>query len=62
MADAVEVLTRQRAVFDFLTVEGSSLIETHRHLRSVYGEDAGDVIAVRCWLHCFKSGEKEGHW
>ena len=48
MTDIVEVLTRQRAVFDFLTVEGSSLIETHRHLRSVDGEDARDVIAVRC--------------
>jgi len=61
MAD-VEVYTRQRVVFDFLAMEGCSLIETHRRLRSVYGLDASDVSAVRCWLHCSKSGEKEGHW
>lgn len=60
MVDVVDVRTRQRVVFVFLTVEGSSLIR--RRLRSVYGDDARDISAVRCWLHCFKSGEKEGHW
>ena len=59
MVDVVDMHTRQRVVFVFLTVEGSSLI--CRHLRSD-GDDARDVSAVRCWLHCFKSGEKEGHW
>jgi hypothetical protein len=62
MANVVEVHRKQIVVFDFLTVEGCSLIETHIYWRSVYGEDARDIIAVRCWPHCFKSGEKEGLW
>jgi transposase len=59
MADVVDVRTRQRAVIEFLTAEGSSPIEIHRRLRSVYGEDAIDVSSVRHWVRRFKSGEKD---
>jgi hypothetical protein len=34
-----DVRTSQEVVTEFLTVEGSSPIEIHRRLRSVYGED-----------------------
>ena len=39
----VDVHTGQRVVTEFLTVEGSSLIEIYRCLKSMYGEDAMDV-------------------
>lgn len=44
---------------NFLTVEGSSLIEISRRLRSVCGEVAIDVSSVGRWVHHFKSGEKD---
>jgi hypothetical protein len=59
MADIVDVRTRQRVVIEFLNVEGSIPIETHRHLTSVYGEDAVDVSSVRRWNRCFKGGERD---
>jgi hypothetical protein len=39
----VDVHIRQRVVAEFLTAEGSMLIRIHRHLRSMYGENATDV-------------------
>jgi len=45
----VDVHTRQRVVTEFLTAEGSSLIEIHRCLKNMYGEDATDV-------HSFNAG------
>jgi transposase len=58
MADVVDVRTRQRVVTKFLVAKGSSPIDIHRRLRSVYSEDAIDVISVRHWVRRFKSGEK----
>jgi hypothetical protein len=46
---AVDVHTRQRVVAEFLTAEGSGLIEIYGCLKSMYGEDATDV-------HSFKAG------
>jgi hypothetical protein len=43
----VDVRIGQRAMMDFLTVEGSSPIEIQRRLRRVYSEDAIDVRSVR---------------
>jgi protoporphyrinogen oxidase len=43
MVDVVDVHTRQRVVAEFLTAEGSMLIRIHRHLRSMYGENATDI-------------------
>ena len=59
MADVVDIRTKQCVVIKFLTAEGSSPIEIHRRLRSVYGEDAIDVTSVRRWVRRFKSGEKD---
>jgi hypothetical protein len=42
-------------VTEFLTAEDTSPTEIHRHLRSVYGDDAIDVGSVRCWVHHFNS-------
>jgi hypothetical protein len=50
MVDVVDVYTRQRVVNEFLTEEGSSPIEIHKHLRSMYVEYATD------WACHFKSG------
>jgi hypothetical protein len=57
MADVVGNM--QRMVTEFLIAEGSSPIETHRRLNSVYDEDAIDVGSGRRWVHRFKSGEKD---
>jgi hypothetical protein len=59
MADVVDANTKQRMVTELLTVEGSSPIEIHRHMRSVYGEDAIDIGKVRSWLQRFNSGQKD---
>jgi hypothetical protein len=59
MADVVDVCTRQRVAIEFFNAEGSSVIEIHRNLRSVHGEDAIDISPVRHWVHCFKSSEND---
>jgi hypothetical protein len=59
MADVVNVRPRQTVVTEFLTAQGCSLIEIPRRLRSVYGEDAIEVTAVRRWARRFTSGEKD---
>jgi transposase len=46
-------------VIELFTAEGFSLIEIHRCLRNVYGEDAVDVSLVRRWVCRFKSGGKD---
>jgi hypothetical protein len=43
----VDVSTGHRVVIEFLSAEGYSPIGVHRGLRSVYGEDATYVSAVR---------------
>jgi hypothetical protein len=55
----VIVGTMQGMVTEFLTAEGSSPMEIHRRLNSVYYEDAIGVGSVRCWVRCFKSAEKD---
>jgi hypothetical protein len=42
-AYVVDVHTRRRVATEFLTVEYSSLVEIHRHLRGPCGEDAINV-------------------
>jgi hypothetical protein len=59
MAPVVYLHTRQRVAVEFHTAEGSSLIEIHSHLRSMFGEDAIDIACIRCWVHCFKISEKD---
>jgi hypothetical protein len=59
MADALDIRTRQTAVTEFLTAEGSSPTEIHRRLRSAYGGDAIEVSSVRRWARRFKSSEKD---
>jgi hypothetical protein len=59
MVNVVDICIGQRVVIEFLTAEGSSPIEIHRCLRSVYGEDAIDVSLVRCWVCCCTSSEKD---
>jgi hypothetical protein len=58
MADDVGILTRQSMAIEFLYTESSSLIDIHRRLRSVYGEDAIVINSVRCWVRRFKSSEE----
>ena len=62
MVRAVVVCARQRVEIEFLTAEGSSPVEIHRCLRSMFGEVAIDCASVRCWVHNFKSSDKEIHW
>jgi hypothetical protein len=52
----VDICPRQRVVIEFLAVTGSSLIEIHRCLGSVY---AIDVSSVRCWVCHFRNGERD---
>jgi hypothetical protein len=59
MVHVVDVRTRQRAEIESLTAEGSSPIEIHRYLRSMFGEDAIDCASARCWVHHFKSSDKD---
>jgi hypothetical protein len=42
----VDVHTRQRVLTEFLTMEGSGLIEIYRCLKSMYGEEAMDVCLI----------------
>jgi len=51
IADIVDVSTGQRVVTEFLSAEGYNPIEVYTGLRSVYGENATDVSAVRPWVH-----------
>jgi hypothetical protein len=39
----VDICTRPRVVIEILTTAGCSPVEIHRHLISMYGEDAVDV-------------------
>jgi hypothetical protein len=57
MAKVVDVRTRHRVVTEFLTAEGCSPKEIHRHFRSVYSENATDVSTFRQWVRRFASGE-----
>lgn len=50
MADDLGIHTRQRVVTQLLTAEGSSPLEIHTRLRSVYCEDAIDVSSVTRWV------------
>ena len=59
MADDVGIHTRQRMAIEFLGTESSSLIDIHRRLRSLYGEDAIDICSVRRRVLLFKSSEKD---
>ena len=43
MVNFVDICMRLRVVIEFLIVEGSSPVEVHRFLRSVYGDNATDV-------------------
>jgi hypothetical protein len=43
MVDIVDVRIGREGLIEFITAEGSRLIELHRHLRSMYGKDATDV-------------------
>jgi hypothetical protein len=58
MADDVRICTRQRMAIEFLGTESSRLIDIHRRLKSVYGEDAIDISSVRRWVCLFKSSEE----
>jgi len=46
MADVVHVRTKKRDVIEFHTGEGLSLIEIHRPMRSLYGEDSIEISSV----------------
>jgi len=46
MADNLALQTRQRVVTQLLTAEGSSPLEIHTRLGSVYCEDVIDVSSV----------------
>jgi hypothetical protein len=59
MADDVGIRARQRMVIEFLGTEGSSPIDIHRRLRSIYGEDVMDISSIRHWVRRFKSSEQD---
>lgn len=44
---------------EFLTAEGSSLVEIHRRLRRMCCQDTVDIMSVRRWVRRFKVGEKD---
>jgi hypothetical protein len=52
----MDVRKRQRVVIEFLTIDGSSLMETDGHLSSVYGEV---TMLAQTLVHHHKSGEKD---
>lgn len=56
MTDVVHLRERQRVVIEFLTAEGSSPMETDRHLSSVYGEE---TMLAQTLVHRFKGSEKD---
>jgi hypothetical protein len=41
---------KQRAVIEFLTAEKVPLIEIHRRMQAVYGDQCFVVVTVRCWV------------
>lgn len=51
--------TRQRELNEFVTMEGSSLIEIHEMSEKHADEDAIDVSSVRSGVCCLKSSEQD---
>jgi len=52
---------KQRAVIEFLFMEGESAANIHRRLVNVYGEDSLDVSTVRRWIRRIKGDyERKG--
>ena len=57
MEDVSDVLFKQCAVIEFLTVEKVPPIEIHRRIQAVYGDQCVDVSTVRRWVRRFKDRE-----
>ena len=62
MAAVAEHRRKQRAVIEFLFLEGESAANIHRRLRNVYGNESLDVSTVRRWIGRIKGdSERKGH-
>ena len=57
MEEFSDVRFKQRAVIEFLTAEKVPLVEIHRRMQAVYGDQCVDVSTVRRWVRRFKDGE-----
>ena len=57
--DVVGMHNRQRELTEFLTIEGSSLIEIHEMYEKHADENAIDVRSVRSGVCCLKSSEED---
>ena len=57
MEEFSDVLFKQRAVIEFLTMGKVSQIEIRRRMQPVYGDQCVDVSTVRRWVRRFKDGE-----
>jgi len=63
MSASTDFHIKQRSVKEFLTLEGCTPIEIHRHVKSVYWDGCMDVKNVRKWVQRAKSccaGEMSG--
>jgi len=56
MEEFSDVRFKERAVIEFLTAEKVLLIEIHRRMQDVYGDQCVDVRTVRHWVWRFKDG------
>ena len=59
MADPLELRQKQRAVIEFLVVEGKTPVNIHRRLQNVCTENTFDYSNVRRW-GCRLNDEKVG--
>lgn len=57
MAAHAEICKKQRAVIEFLVLEGESAAAIHKRLKNVYGDHTLDVSNVRRWASRIKGGE-----
>jgi hypothetical protein len=59
MAPNVKVCTKQRYITEFLCVEEIALVDIHRCLLNVDGDQTVDVGTGRWWVVCFVSGNSD---
>ena len=59
MATHADVCKKQRAVIEFLVLEGESAAAIHNRLKNVYGDKTIDVSNVRRWVRRIKGSDSD---
>jgi len=54
MEEFSDVRFKQRAVIEFLAAEKVPLIEIHRRMQAIYGDQCVDVSTVRRWVRRYQ--------